>query len=488
MLHEDANGPSEPLSMSSNARTRQDADEHDSEDDQMQHDVDEISQNDYEEGWQRVPLAKKKRPTRNDRVSRSRINLQLRPLAKIRIRRVPRHAIANAIGYTAPSAELAEMAAVTFDDAANSAHIAVYDENHAAKLLRIDRLTFRQDGKPESIEVVIEPLQTYKNTIRGVIQVDPAESNETIMKWVRCEQADILRVQKIGKTDRAVLTFDTSTLPRVVKYYMELVRVAEYRPKRIVCFNCHQLGHMARFCPSPSVCKECGRSHPETDDCADTEFCVACKKTGHLSLSKVCPSRLPKAEEKIIQTKAVHNNPPESGSTSASGLARTGISWASAVTGMNEDNAQSSYSLPPSHPVIVENAQLKKQLQELRNELQNLKKELGSLRKSVHRKQSVSPPPPKNTERRSRSRVSRQKNTLLNPSNSYITEEMLAQREAQLKFQNNKECQKAFSGITALQEQFNSFKEEFQRVAQKMHEFTKMMTPEEDKSRKKQTP
>lgn len=482
MLHEDTNGPSDPMTMPSNTRSRQDeGEDNDSQDDQMQHDLDD------EEGWQRVPLAKKKRPTRSDRVSRSRINLQLRPLAKIRIRRVPRHAIANAIGCTAPSAELAEMAAVTFDDAANSAHIALYDENHAAKLLQVDRLTFRQDGKTESIEVVIEPLQTYKNTIRGVIQVDPAESNEAIMKWVRCEQAEILRVQKIGKTDRAVLTFDTTTLPRVVKYYMELVRVAEYRPKRVVCFNCHDLGHMAKFCPSPSVCKECGRCHTEADDCADTEFCVACKKTGHLSVSKFCPSRVPKAEEKTAQTQTVRNNPPASGSMSASSPASTGVSWASAVTGMNNDNAQSLHSLPPSHPVMVENAQLKKELHELRTELQNLKKELGSLRKSVRRKESASPPPPKSFERRSRSRVQRQKNALLDASSAFITEQMLEQREAQLRFQNNKECQKAFSGITSLQEQFNSLKEYIQQVTQQMQEFTRMMTPEEAKRRKKET-
>ncbi|KAH9385038.1 hypothetical protein HPB48_027077 [Haemaphysalis longicornis] len=256
----------------------------DEDDEIAMQEYDDPTQDDSDDGWQRVVLSKKKRPTRNERVSRSRINLQLRPLAKICIREIPRRAIANAIGYTAPSAELAEMAAVTFDDAANSAHIALYDENHAAKLLQIDHLTFRQNGKVETIEVVIEPMQSHKNTIRGVIQVDPADSNETILNWVRCEQADIIRVQKIGKSNRAILTFDSTTLPRVVKYYMELVRVVDYHPKRVVCFNCHNLVHMGKFCPSPSVCKECG--HTDTDECEETVFCVACKEVGHLSVSK----------------------------------------------------------------------------------------------------------------------------------------------------------------------------------------------------------
>lgn len=53
----------------------------------------------------------------------------------------------------AASAELAEMAAVTFDGATNSGNILLYDENHAAKLTEIDDLTFRQNGKLETLEV-----------------------------------------------------------------------------------------------------------------------------------------------------------------------------------------------------------------------------------------------------------------------------------------------------------------------------------------------
>ncbi|KAH9366174.1 hypothetical protein HPB48_004128 [Haemaphysalis longicornis] len=203
----------------------------DEDDEIAMQEYDDPTQDDSNDGRQLVVLSKKKRPTRNERVSRSRnINLQLRPLAKIRIREIPRREIATAVGYTAPSAELAETAAVTLDDAANSAHIALYDENHAAKLLQIDHLTFRQNGKVETIEVVIEPMQSHKNTIRGVIQVDPADSNETILNWVRGEQADIIRVQKIGKSNRPILTFDSTTLPRVVKYYMEACKGGELPP------------------------------------------------------------------------------------------------------------------------------------------------------------------------------------------------------------------------------------------------------------------
>lgn len=137
---------------------------------------------------------------------------------------------------------------------------------------------------------------------------------------------------------------------------------------------------------------------------------------------------------------------------------------------------------------MVENAQLKKDLQDLRNELQILRKEMESLRKNVPRRQSASPQPPKTSERRSRSRVSRQK---LNAPQStpgtltYITEQTLVQREAKLKFESAKEWQKAFSGISVLQDQFNLLKEEIQRVFQQIQQPSPQETPEEAKRKKK---
>lgn len=61
------------------------------------------------------------------------------------------------------------------------------------------------------------------------------------------------------------------------------------------------------------------------------------------------------------------------------------------------------------------------------------------------------------------------------------------QREAKLKFESAKEWQKAFSGISGLQDQFNLLKEEIQRVFQLIQQSSPQDTPEEAK-RKKKTP
>lgn len=449
---------------------------------------------DDDDGWQRVHLPKKKRPTRTDRVSRTRYTLQLRPLNKVRISKIPRQAIATVIGRTAPSAELAEMAAVTFDDAANSAHIALYDENHATRLAEIDHLTVRHNGKVETIDVVVELTPSTRNTIRGVIKVDPNDSNEAILNWLRCEQADVLKVQKIGKTDRAILTFDSPTLPKTVKYYMELVRVAEYRPMRLVCFNCHSLGHMAKFCPSPSVCKECGRSHAEAAECDSTTYCVACKETGHLAVSKVCPSRMPKKDERSTRPISTKKVLPDGALSTGPRSTPQGVTWASTVAGTSPKLPPIG-ALPDDHPLVIENSQLRRTLFELRAEMATMRKELAALRSVSTRRQSVSPAPNRSTPtRRSRSRTSRRKpaaDTVLKnvePSPTYITEQILTQREARLKFENNKEWQRASSEIVALQGQVTLIKEElrqFMEIVKQCIQAPCPLTPSPSESKRK---
>lgn len=440
-----------------------------------------LTDNDEEDGRQRIPLSKN-RPTKTDRVSRQRYTLQLKPLAKLRIRDIPRHAIASIIGRAAPNAELAEMASVTFDDAANSARIAVYDTVHAMRLAQVDHLILRQNDKLERIEIVIEQAPFNKNTIRGVIQVDPADSNEAILSWVQCEQADILKVRKIGKTDRAILTFDSTTLPKTVKYYMELVRVAEYRPKRLVCFNCHSLRHMAKFCPSPSVCKDCGRPHPETAEWDSAEYCVICKETGHLSVSKVCPTRLPKKEERGNRSVSSKKPPPENTLIDGDRSTPPGVTWASTVSGNPSRSPPPISLLPSNHPLVVESAQLRRSLAETRAAMTTLQKEVAALLATAASSQSPSSGPSSSVPaRRSRSRTSRRKpstNAIQALATSFIAEQMLTQRDAHLKFEANKEWQKASRKIVSLQDQVTSIRDELRQFMEKVGKHLKLSRPQ----------
>lgn len=319
--------------------------------------------------WTRRKPAKQSVITRLDRVSRPRELLLLRPLSKTSIRDIPKNALAALIGGTAPTLELAELSTHRYDLAGNSIQITLYDKEHAARLLSANCVQFQHAGRQVTVPIELKPLPNRTNTSRGVITVESNDTNEDILQWIRCEQADVLAVQRIGKTNRAVLTFDSPTPPRVVKYYMAIVKVAPYQPKRMVCFSCHTVGHMSKYCPRKPVCKKCGRTHDETLPCERTLFCAACKRDGHLAVDPKCPSRTA--------------TPPRTTSR-----IQEGITWADRVVGRTSPRTDEAAPLScpamegstPSNTNGLVNQDILRQLDDLRTELKQLREENRQLK------------------------------------------------------------------------------------------------------------
>lgn len=328
--------------------------------------------------------------TKTDRVSRPRSLLVLRPLSKTSIREIPKSAFANLIGTTAPQAFHSEIASHKYDAAANCLYITVYDNEHAARILATTQITVKQNGKCISIPVEVKKSPHRPNTTRGVITVEPEDTNDDIFEWLRCEHAEILSAHRIGKTNRAVVTFDSPTLPKSVKYYMAIIKVSPYVPKRMVCYNCHRIGHMAKYCPSQTVCRTCGRPHDENEDCGPTVYCAACDELGHLAVSSDCPSRLPS------------NNTPVKDSTK-------GISWADRIR-PNEAQRQLSKSQGPCDSqqsptyaaILSQLAALREEVQQLKTENQELKKALAEKNQNAT-KTNPTKPASRNNTRPSRS-------------------------------------------------------------------------------------
>lgn len=342
-------------------------------------DMDQDGEHDSSEGkwniWTRKKANWKTDVNRIDRVSRPRALLSLRPLKKFSIHAIPKNTLANLIGTLAPSAEMAELATYRYDKSGNCVQITVYDQEHANRILGATSLIFQHNGQTVTLPIEIRHIPNRSNSSRGVITVEAGESNEEILNWVRCERAEVISAQRIGKTNRAILTFDAPEVPKVVKYYMAIVKVSPYQPKRMVCFSCHQIGHMARHCPHPQVCRDCGRAHEEGIPCGRTLFCAACKKEGHLAVDPRCSARVPAPS---IQKQEKTQN---------------GVSWADMVTrngrpatGTKEPQIERGAHVTTSQPLASDihgNGALLTQLAEMRSELRALREENAQLRSEI---------------------------------------------------------------------------------------------------------
>lgn len=137
-------------------------------------------------------------------------------------------------------------------------------------------------------------------------------------------------------------------------------------PKRMVCYNCHRIGHMSKYCPSEMVYRTCGRPHDAGEDCSPTVYCAACDEIGHIAVSPTCPSRIPP------------NNTPAKNSAK-------GISWADRIC-TNETQRQSNKSQglcdsqqsPTYAAILSQLAALREEIQQLKTENQELKKALAA--------------------------------------------------------------------------------------------------------------
>lgn len=320
--------------------------------------------------WQRSSAAQ--RPiNQTDRVSRPRFLLVLRPLCKFSINNIPKHALAHLIGNTAPQSYLAELASHRYDTLGNCLHITTYDETHMQRLLTVTQLQFPHAGATFTLPVEIKPSLYRPNSSRGVIDVEPGESNEEIKKWLRSEQAQILNCHRLGRTNKAVITFDSPTPPKVIKYYMAIVKVSPYQPRRMVCYNCHNIGHLSKYCPSQAVCRSCGKTHPDEDDCGPSIYCVVCDEFGHISLNPTCPGRVP----------ATSSHSPNKDKAQ-------GISWADRFKqNIPENDPKTSSKTTDTSPQFTE---ILNQLNALRAENLKLKAEIADLKRAQPTKTNTS--------------------------------------------------------------------------------------------------
>ena len=107
-------------------------------------------------------------------------------------------------------------------------------------------------------------------------------------------------------TNTYVLTFNSPTLPTVVKIGFMQVKVDVYIPNPLRCYSCQVFGHHGNKCGRHPVCCNCGE--PEhcgpSGVCDKPAKCVNCSGD-HPANSKQCPQW--EKEKKILKIKCENN-------------------------------------------------------------------------------------------------------------------------------------------------------------------------------------
>lgn len=154
----------------------------------------------------------------------------------------------------------------------------------------------------------------------GVLKYVPVTiSNEELFRKLQsdCEIISVRRFQRkvngeLTPYQSVSVTFLTNVLPKYV--YLDLYRfqVNEYVPPLMQCFKCFKYNHGAKICKGVQTCSICASNHHFLD--CDSKNVIKCVNCGgsHLAISRDCPIKQKKLEEKKKVTKSyaeiLHHN------------------------------------------------------------------------------------------------------------------------------------------------------------------------------------
>lgn len=114
------------------------------------------------------------------------------------------------------------------------------------------------------------------------------------------------------------ITFLSNTLPDTVQYDLFSYRVFDYVPPLQQCYRCMKFNHSAKICNGRQRCSCCGGDHIYKECPRPNDLCCANCSGPHLAISRECPIKMKKIEEKknkityasIANTKSDTNFPP----------------------------------------------------------------------------------------------------------------------------------------------------------------------------------
>ncbi|KAG0429380.1 hypothetical protein HPB47_023695 [Ixodes persulcatus] len=173
----------------------------------------------------------------------------------------------------------------------NTIALTTRNEEIIKNLLKVTEIPKGEDS------YALSPYKAMGNDqVRGVIYLhgdNSDETPETLLPDLECRTAKVVYARLMGKKGNAVvITFEGTWLPKKVMFCREVFTVKPYRPRPIVCFSCHNIGHKTDVCPSKeSRCDQCGHIHEEEmEECTRDPQCKNCGGA-HVATSNNCPKR-----------------------------------------------------------------------------------------------------------------------------------------------------------------------------------------------------
>lgn len=151
-------------------------------------------------------------------------------------------------------------------------------------------------------------IPAYMTEVIGVIRHIPLTmSNEEIYKNITCD-ADVVSIKRFMKKvdgnltplGTVAVTFAATTLPQYVYIKLFRYQVHKYFPPLMQCYRCLRFNHSAKNCRAEQMCSSCAGRHSYKECDVEEIMCVNCSGA-HLAVSKDCPVKQKKLEEKKIK-------------------------------------------------------------------------------------------------------------------------------------------------------------------------------------------
>ncbi|KAH9360783.1 hypothetical protein HPB48_018238 [Haemaphysalis longicornis] len=191
--------------------------------------------------------------------------LTVRPKVRFDIKTLSAQLLYKSIAAFSENLDLQKHLTIKVGEQANTVIVHSCDSAQAGKLLRLKALPI--PGCTLPLPVMVNQASGRGMSLGAMHGCEKGETSASLMNALTTESVKILAARPMGKCGSALITFQSSRPPRMIKYLVKLKTVIPFKITSFVYFRCHGPGNKRDICPKAvAVCPTCGTVHPETPD------------------------------------------------------------------------------------------------------------------------------------------------------------------------------------------------------------------------------